>query len=192
MSEASFASLSPTLLARKGGAKPAMRPQLASLGQVTGETAAANLEDLGWDDMGDEDAPREAEVVHLTPAPHHEEADEEAHEQDLATASVLAEKAEPVVRKQQVELAERVAAVPIAAPEKPAAKPRAKRSRRSALDRGDRAAFTLRLDSGRHLKLRLACAVRNRSAQQLVTEALDYLLEQMPEIDTLASQVKRT
>jgi len=31
MAETSFASLSPTLLARKGGAKPAMRPQHAAL-----------------------------------------------------------------------------------------------------------------------------------------------------------------
>ena len=30
MAEASFASLSPKLLARKGGAKPAMRPQHAA------------------------------------------------------------------------------------------------------------------------------------------------------------------
>lgn len=191
MSEASFASLSPTLLARKGGAKPAMRPQLGTLGQISGQAAAENLEDLGWDDMGEDDAPREAEVVQLTPPPHSEEADEETREQDIAAASLLAAKAEPVVRKQQAELAERVVA-PQPAPAKPAAKPRAKQSRRSALDRGDRAAFTLRLDSQRHLKLRLACAVRNRSAQQLVTEALDALLEQMPEIGSLASQVKRT
>ena len=40
-----FASLSSGLLARKGAARPAMRPQ--GFGQVTG-----NLEDLGWDDMG--------------------------------------------------------------------------------------------------------------------------------------------
>ena len=31
MSEPGFASLGPKLLARKGGAKPAMRPQLAPL-----------------------------------------------------------------------------------------------------------------------------------------------------------------
>ena len=40
-----FASLSSGLLARKGAARPAMRPQ--GFGQVTG-----NLEDLGWNDMG--------------------------------------------------------------------------------------------------------------------------------------------
>lgn len=191
MSEASFASLSPTLLARKGGAKPAMRPQLASLGQISGPAAAANLEDLGWDDMGDGDAPREAEVVHLTPAPHNEEAEEETREQDIATASLLANPAEPAVRKQQVDLAERVAGSPMATPAE-AEKPRPRRNRRSAIDRGQRAAFTLRLDPERHLKLRLACTVRNRSAQQLVTDALDALLERMPDIDSLAAQVKRT
>ena len=40
-----FASLSSGLLARKGAAKPAMRPQ--GFGQ-----GGASLEDLGWDDMG--------------------------------------------------------------------------------------------------------------------------------------------
>ena len=39
-----------------------------------------------------------------------------------------------------------------------------------------RAAFTLRLDSDRHLKLRLASAVTHRSAQQLVAHALDQFL----------------
>jgi hypothetical protein len=53
----------------------------------------------------------------------------------------------------------------------------------------EKAAFTLRLDSERHLKLRLACAVRHQSAQQLVTDALDALLESMPDIDDLASHV---
>ena len=58
-----FASLGPTLLARKGGAKPAMRPQLAPLTGMAGAQAAQavvpgprrDLEDLGWNDMGDED-----------------------------------------------------------------------------------------------------------------------------------------
>ena len=40
-----FASLSSGLLARKGAARPAMRPQ--GFGQ-----AGAGLEDLGWNDMG--------------------------------------------------------------------------------------------------------------------------------------------
>jgi hypothetical protein len=54
-----------------------------------------------------------------------------------------------------------------------------------------RAAFTLRLDAKRHLKLRLASTVKNRSAQQLVTAALDKYLAEIPEIEALAAQVKR-
>ena len=40
-----FASLSSGLLARKGAARPAMRPQ--GFGQI-----GANLDDLGWDEPG--------------------------------------------------------------------------------------------------------------------------------------------
>jgi plasmid stability protein len=58
-----------------------------------------------------------------------------------------------------------------------------------AIDNARKAAFTLRLDSGRHLKLRLAAAVTGRSAQQVVTEALDAFLEGLPEIDRLAQQL---
>lgn len=55
--------------------------------------------------------------------------------------------------------------------------------------RGRKAAFTLRLDAGRHLKLRLACAITGRSAQQVVTQALDDLLNDLPEIDRLTQQL---
>src|SRR5687767_8557924 len=50
-----FASLSSGLLARKGAARPAMRPQGFG-GQIGG-----GLEDLGWDDMGFE-PPKPAEA----------------------------------------------------------------------------------------------------------------------------------
>jgi len=46
-------------------------------------------------------------------------------------------------------------------------------------------AFTLRLNKERHLKLRLASAVTNQSAQCLVTEALDQFLEQHPDVQAL-------
>ena len=49
-----FASLSSGLLARKGAARPAMRPQ--GFGQGGG-----SLEDLGWNDMGFE-PPKAAEL----------------------------------------------------------------------------------------------------------------------------------
>ena len=47
-------------------------------------------------------------------------------------------------------------------------------------------AFTLRLETTRHLKLRLASAVSGRSAQQLLTDSLDELLASMPGLDSLA------
>ncbi|MCB2083608.1 MAG: hypothetical protein KDD90_06100 [Sphingomonadaceae bacterium] len=180
MSEPNFASLGPTLLARKGGAKPAMRPQHGPI--PTGQPA--NLEDLGWNDMGDEDE-RPANVVNLTPEPANPETAAQAHEQDLVEKAKLegARAEKPVVLRQQAEIAEKLDAAPVAA--------RKPRARRSALDRGKRAAFTLRLDNERHLKLRLACTMRNLSAQQLVTEALDELLGEMPELDSLAAQMAR-
>ncbi len=75
------------------------------------------------------------------------------------------------------------AAVQVSAPAKRSSKPRA------AAGSNGKAAFTLRLDAERHLKLRLACAVSNRSAQNLVTDALDALLDSMPEIGQLAARI---
>ncbi|HEY6048862.1 MAG TPA: hypothetical protein VIV07_07440 [Sphingomicrobium sp.] len=77
--------------------------------------------------------------------------------------------------------------VAVAAPVAPRRAPRP----RSAPGTKGKAAFTLRLDKDRHLKLRLACAVGGRSAQQLVTDALDQLLERMPELDAMAEKAKR-
>jgi hypothetical protein len=73
----------------------------------------------------------------------------------------------------------------------PAPAPRRAPRPRSAPGTKGKAAFTLRLDPDRHLKLRLACAVDGRSAQQLVTDALDHLLERMPDINGLAEKAKR-
>lgn len=170
MSDVNFASLSSTLLARKGGAKPAMRPQSGLMGPVDGKEAAAGLEDLGWNDMGEDEAPASpakkpsADVVKLAP--------------QAASA--------PAQPNQVRQSLDRIAAHI----ERPAQQ-RAPVERKPAHDSGKRAAFTLRLDSDRHLKLRLACTVRNRSAQQLVTDALDALLAEMPEIASLAAQVHR-
>ncbi|MEO6386870.1 MAG: hypothetical protein ABIT16_13965 [Croceibacterium sp.] len=195
-----FASLGPTLLARKGGAKPAMRPQSSPVGHIGGAQAAQkiteDLEDLGWNDMGDNDdvADHSAEVLQLTPAPANPEAE----------AKTDKGSPKPIVRSMHEELAERLSQedggdylVPkarpsvtqVKAPKKPAAATPARlKVADSALRR---AAFTLRLDAKRHLKLRLASTVRNRSAQQLVTEALDRFLGDIPEIEALASQVQR-
>jgi hypothetical protein len=57
---------------------------------------------------------------------------------------------------------------------------------------GKRAAFTLRLERERHLRLRLACAIRNQSAQNMVTEALDAFLANVPELDAVTNNLPET
>ena len=159
-----FASLTPTLLARKGGAKPAMRPQLAPLHQFH-EATARQFDDLGWNDMGHEDEAvfnQGAEIVHLNGSV----------QLDHQTSDHV-----PEVLRQRHSAAANVAKL--------------ERPRRSALSEGRRAAFTLRLDGERHLQLRLACTITNRSAQQIVTEALDLLLAEMPEVAALAKRVRK-
>lgn len=56
----------------------------------------------------------------------------------------------------------------------------------------NKVAFTLRLDTDRHLRLRLASAVNKRSAQQIVTEALDAFLNNQPGLDALVDQVRKS
>ena len=212
-----FASLSSGLLARKGAARPAMRPQ--GFGQV-----GNGLEDLGWNDMGFEppkaaeverdemhdafgddvvDHPRAVHPTGLTPvgSPVHDQqaeiaermnGDDEAETQEDEideTAEIY--EAEPKAEAEAYEASPVVQiAPPIVVPVTPAALRRASRVRAAPGSKG-KAAFTLRLDPERHLKLRLACAVDGRSAQQLVTDALDQLLERMPELDGLAAKAKR-
>ena len=60
---------------------------------------------------------------------------------------------------------------------------------RTARATKDKAAFTLRLDAERRLRLRLAAAVTGRSAQQLVTEAIDTMLADMAELEPLARRI---
>ncbi|MGN6588811.1 MAG: hypothetical protein ACTHKE_00760 [Sphingomicrobium sp.] len=215
-----FASLSSGLLARKGAARPAMKPQ--GFGQMGG----GNLEDLGWNDMGFEppkpadvsrdsthDAFGEDVVEHprshptgLTPvqSPVHDQQAEiverlngadDAGEEFDETAEVYEPESDVVVEASTAFEAEPVEAfaptAPAAIVRTPVHAPhRAARPRAAAGSKG-KAAFTLRLDPERHLKLRLACAVDGRSAQQLVTDALDQLLERMPELDGLAAKAKR-
>ncbi len=69
--------------------------------------------------------------------------------------------------------------------------PKKSRPRGTARAAGAKAAFTLRIDADRHLRLRLASAVTNLSAQQILTEAFDAYLESLPEVETLAGNVAR-
>jgi len=198
-----FASLSSGLLARKGAARPAMKPQ--GFGQMGG----GNLEDLGWNDMGFE-PPKPAEAPRDST---HDAFGEDIVEHPRAHATGLTPVHSPV-HTQQAEIAGRLGAdeveddqidetaelfEPEAEESAPApvhfvpAEPRPARGRqpRAAAGSKGKAAFTLRLESERHLKLRLACAVNGRSAQQLVTAALDQFLAAMPELDAMAERAKR-
>ncbi|BAV63851.1 plasmid partition protein ParG [Sphingobium cloacae] len=155
-----IASLTSGLLARKGAAQPAMRRPVLGLGAAA--AAAATQDDLGWNDMGDPpmaSSPQPSPVVGLTPMIH-------ALPREVPVPSVVAERRG---------LAERVAET-LSAPNRGAGSTR-------------KTAFTLRLDAERHLRLRLACAVAGRSAQQIVTEAVDNYLSDLPEIDRLVQQV---
>ena len=153
-----IASLSSTLLARKGQAKPAMRPQgFANFG-FTGASPHAH-EDLGWNDMGHDlvgtpEPQHSADIVPIVPV-----------------APVAAEM--PAVVRQQEELERELA------PHKAA-------SIRAAPGSKGKAAFNLRLDHERHLRLRLACAVAHKSAQALVITALDTFLDTQPAVAELA------
>lgn len=199
MGEEKFASLTSGLLARKGGAKPAMRRQ-GYLNPAEFHEQQHHHEDLGWNDMGHhgEEQPLESgslngvhgeyeglpavliqqqALSHDIGVPIEETAEEES---PLAEASVEAEH----------ELAEETPVlVPFVAPA-PVRKAAVEREAGMVRAR-DKAAFTLRLDKDRHLKLRLAAAVSHRSAQNIVTEALDSFLAKMPELDGLTEQLPK-
>ena len=166
-----FASLSSGLLARKGAAKPAMRPQgFAGFG-------SHQLDDLGWNDMGHGEPAQRAEVAPL-------------HGNAGLTPSGSRPAPEPTVVAHQRALEHEFAAErpPVEAPVIEAA-PVVSMPRRRNEPSKAKAAFTLRLDTDRHLKLRLACALTRVSAQQLVTGALDNFLKSLPEVEMLAEHV---
>ena len=174
LGSAKIGSLSSSLLARKGQARPAMRSQgYAGFGGV-----GQGLDDLGWNDMGAGDAaPMPAAPIEATPAPV---VRIEPVESDVAPEAPV-----PQVLVERDALEELITA-PVAV--KSVSVATATRLRRETA-RSGKAAFTLRLDAERHLRLRLASAVTNRSAQQLVTEALDALLKSVTEVEALVAQL---
>jgi hypothetical protein len=190
-----------------------MRPQ--GFGQIGG-----NLEDLGWNDMGFEapkpaEAPRDAEhdafgepiaehpALHghagLTPVNspvHTQQAEIEDRFKEPEDASdegeVVDETAELVNESDELPVQPVEAEAPMyVVPATPAPVVRRAPRPRAATGSKGKAAFTLRLDPERHLKLRLACALNGRSAQLLVTDALDLFLGGMPELEAMADRAKR-
>jgi hypothetical protein len=196
-----LASLSGVLLARKGLARPAMR-RPSMLG--TNGNAALAQDDLGWNDMGydvdpDPSAPMDYDhnfhgtnpLAAAVPDVKHQQdriAEEfESEDRPEAGFDSFAEDLQPVATGLTVVS---MTPEPVVTPIDRSRATDAPRSKaRSKPGMKDKAAFTLRLDGQRHLKLRLACAVRHQSAQQLVTDALDAFLDSMPEIAALAASV---
>lgn len=161
------ASLSSGLLARKGHAKPAMRPQ-----GFHGINTPTSLDDLGWNDMGDAPATPAPPVAMVEPS------------------AVPVEAPLPPVLRQREDLIGGLNAAPAEpAPRRGVSLATAQRIGRETRRKAGKAAFTLRLDGERHLGLRLASALDGRSSQQLVTAALDRMLSDMPELASLLDQL---
>ena len=179
-----------------------MRPQ--------GFGPSHGFDDLGWNDMGhvpppveeleDEDLPEHvpSSIAALTPAPKLPRSEEAAAEPEVVAQQRAIAESFPA----EADVEEEVEAAFQPAPTRsrlPGRGPRSCRCPSAALrlgsapaqgeaDEGRKAAFTLRLDAERHLRLRLASAVTGQSAQQIVTSALDALLESIPEVEALAER----
>jgi hypothetical protein len=205
------ASLSGLLLARKGAARPAMRRQ-----NMFGNPATAGVsqDDLGWNDMGydvnpDPNTPMDYEhdtgynplagaVPDVKPEVRQQQeriAEQLQVQSDAGFDALYSEGAGVEDDSQEDErpvvVVSMTPSVKLREPKQQAiVRPAVKAPvKRAAPGSKSKAAFTLRLDNDRHLKLRLACAVSNRSAQMLVTDALDAFLDAMPEIEQLAARV---
>jgi hypothetical protein len=217
-----LASLSAGLLARKGGARPAMRRQ--PLGSGPAPLNPGGYDDLGWNDMGyDVDPDQSAEparMLDLKPLltgsvlAHNVEAehavdDTAGHELTPEfSAEYTGEFAAPADDYGADQFEAEAPEVPevvrqqesliervAAVARKVEARPAPapkKEKAPRALRAREKAAFTLRLDAERHLRLRLASAVTNRSSQVILTDLLDEYLASLPEIDAMASRLPAT
>lgn len=205
-----FASLSSGLLARKGSAKPAMRPQSFRFSNEGNGLAVASpsLDDLGWNDMGDDVPPNAtsapitlhgAPVARLVIPPRVVVQQEElaqrlespSHDTEIADRSVAPHEVTPPVAASgdAVSREDETTSNPSPVDHVVEGSHAVEASMVTRANAGGKpkAAFTLRLDPDRHLRLRLICAVTHRSAQQVVTQALDEFLARQPENSRLAS-----
>jgi hypothetical protein len=150
------------------GLTPVESPVHNQQAEIAGRLSAYTPDDAGEEEEFDETAELyDPEAEDVEDSPKSPVLTKPAAPAKVEPAPVPAARAEPapIVRR----------------PSKPRAMPGSK----------EKAAFTLRLDQDRHLKLRLACAVSSRSAQMLVTQALDDLLASMPELEAMAEKAKR-
>ncbi len=157
----SFASLGPMLLARKGTAKPAMRLQIEQSPSVA--TTNDDFDELAnsQDALGWNDMGDGDDVG--------------CNDDDVISLPVKnrrnkARKPAKLTKAKVTKVAKTAAA---------------------SAGQKARAAFTLRLDADRHLKLRLASTLDGCSAQALVTQALDSFLDDIPELEAIAARMRR-
>ncbi|WP_339824539.1 hypothetical protein [uncultured Parasphingorhabdus sp.] len=205
------ASLSSSLLARKGGAKPAMRRQgFTHFPDNSLDHDSDAHEDLGWNDMGydvdpDHDAHPVEHIHHNPLAGAIPNPGSVVRHQQEEIAAKLAKK--PAIKIEAPKVEEKSVAAPVPLPITREVQPlvesstvsetakeqkrQIKKPRPATKSRTRKAttAFTLRMDPDRHLKLRLATAVKNISAQQLVTKAVDEYLRSIPELEGLAERI---
>lgn len=186
------ASLTSSLLARRGDARPAMRRQ--PIGNLAAPLSPHD--DLGWNDIGHDatqDAPPATSLAAMTPPETIGKAPETAP-QPVATVPVapvqspVNRQLEAIAKRIHAQRAEQVAKPTPARKTLRATPPPAPTEAGSGQAR--KAAFTLRIDPERHLRLRLLSAVSRRSAQMLMIEALDVLLARHEKVEDLAGQVE--
>ncbi len=197
---AKFASLSSGLLARKGGARPAMRRPTADIPH--GEEGEHH--DLGWNDMGYDVNPSVDAAPHRAPNPLSAAIPDYAPEVKRQQMEIAAKLSVPVEHSPEPIAQAALQPLPIA-PDIPVISDaeatrlirpvlreitlKAKKVGRGRARHKASAAFTLRLDHDRHLKLRLACALHNESAQKLIIQAVDAMFDSMPEIEPLITRI---
>ncbi len=190
------ASLTSSLLARRGDARPAMRRQAVTHLHMP----LSAHDDLGWNDIGDESEalPTGKPLTGLTPPDQaayqagfeepedYYEADEDQPHGGMSPLSPITRHLEAIAQR-ITDVARDTSSKPMTIRMSPQARP--KRKPGTGLF-SRRAAFTLRLDEERHLRLRLLSAVTRRSSQQLLIEALDLLLARHNQVEDLAGRVE--
>ena len=190
------ASLTSNLLARRGDARPAMRRQAVSHLHVP----LAPQDDLGWNDIGEDEreplsaTPASLSAMTISNRSFHDEQDDDDGDDGYQPHGGMSPLS-PITRHLEA-IAQRI--TDVARDTSTSFKPMmagqafAKlQSQRAAPGlSGQKAAFTLRLDAERHLRLRLLSALVHRSSQQLLIEALDALLARHEKVEDLAGRIE--
>jgi hypothetical protein len=157
-------------------------------------------DDLGWNDHGEDDEDSRPTVTSLGLTPPDRKAftedrddfggdDIDVYIDEPDGLSALS----PITRHLEA-IAQRLGSVARDTSSKPISirmpSPKPKKPKADPGFAGRKAAFTLRLDGERHLRLRLLSALTHRSSQQLLLEALDALLAQNHKVEDLAGRVE--